>query len=69
MIVAQKLQMDFEGGKPQEVAFNDNMVSLVRAAKVRLYLNCKQSKTAYRIVNYFIPVLKKGALKSTDIIE
>ena len=32
---AQKIQMDYEsGGHPQEVVFNNNMVSLVRAAKV-----------------------------------
>lgn len=38
MMVAQKLQMDMESGMPQEAVFNNNMVSLVRAAKAHLHL-------------------------------
>ena len=34
MKTAQQIQMDYESGQPQEVVFNNNMVSLVRAAKV-----------------------------------
>lgn len=34
MSVAQKLQLDMESGQPQEEVFNNNMVGLVRAAKV-----------------------------------
>lgn len=39
MMVAQKLQMDMESGAPQEVVFNNNMVSLVRAAKAHTHLS------------------------------
>lgn len=36
---ARKIQMDYEsGGLPQEVVFNNNMVSLVRAAKAHAHL-------------------------------
>jgi len=42
MSTAQKLQMDMEAGHPQEVVFNNNMMALVRAARVcdRIDLTC-----------------------------
>ena len=39
MRTAQQIQRDYESGEPQEVVFNNNMVSLVRAAKVWLFYN------------------------------
>lgn len=38
MSVAQKIQMDMEAGHPQEVVMNNNMVSLVRAARVNSFV-------------------------------
>jgi len=46
MATAQKLQMDMESGQPQEVVFNNNMVSLVRAAKAHIELSVAETFTS-----------------------
>lgn len=53
MSVAQKIQMDMEAGHPQEVVMNNNMVSLVRAARVNKPLR-RERGNVYIFTVYFV---------------